>query len=122
MYWFEKHLNISWTIAWVIYAMASVPKILLAQIFWLPLLLLSGWVIKEKNRSLWWILLSGVFAPVWLKNKAENKGYKYYCKECGATYKEEDVYYISEKGLLTPKCRCGSNLFTTLDKDEPVGE
>jgi hypothetical protein len=33
------------------------------------LLPLSGWVIKQKGRSLWWILLSGWFSPLWLGNK-----------------------------------------------------
>jgi len=33
------------------------------------MLVVSGWVIKQKGRSLWWLLLSGLFSPLWLNNK-----------------------------------------------------
>ena len=32
------------------------------------LLVVSGWVIKQKGRSLWWIFLTPFFSPLWLKN------------------------------------------------------
>ena len=33
------------------------------------MLVVSGWVIKQKGRSLWWLLLSGFLSPLWLSNK-----------------------------------------------------
>ena len=33
------------------------------------MLVVSGWVIKQKGRSLWWLLLAGWFSPLWLSNK-----------------------------------------------------
>jgi len=47
-----------------------------------------------------------------------HEGYKYYCIKCGTAY--EELQYISLKGLLTPKCSCGSNEFATLDGDKPL--
>jgi tetratricopeptide (TPR) repeat protein len=74
--WFQRHLNWTWGLAYllwfVINAYANDPfgiawwLSLVAAIFWL---IVSGWVIKQKGRSLWWILLTPFFSPLWLKNK-----------------------------------------------------
>ena len=79
MNWFQRHLNWTWVLAYllwfVINAYANDPFgiawwfSLVAAIF---CLIVSGWVIKQKGRSLWWILLNPFFSPLWLKNK---KGY-----------------------------------------------
>ncbi|MCX5998001.1 MAG: zinc-ribbon domain-containing protein [Chloroflexi bacterium] len=88
--WFQRHLNWTWVLA-----VFFVPLILFALIgfiYWLtyqtwpvglfdivlrtlsvvlPILdlIVSGWVIKNKGRSLWWILLTGWLSPLWLGNK-----------------------------------------------------
>ena len=74
--WFQRHLNWTWVLAYllwfVINAYVNDPfgiawwLSLVAAIFWL---IVSGWVIKQKGRSLWWLLLSWLFSPLWLKNK-----------------------------------------------------
>jgi hypothetical protein len=77
MNWFQRHLNWTWALAYllwfVINAYARDPfgilwwLSLVAAVFWL---IVSGWVIKQKGRSLWWILLAPVFSPLWLRNKS----------------------------------------------------
>lgn len=69
MNWFQRHLNWTWLFAYLIwiplnYSDNTMPPII-GAIF---LLVVSGWVIKQKGRSLWWILLTIVFSPFWLKN------------------------------------------------------
>jgi len=75
--WFRRHLNWTWVlgnlfvvvILLVIGAEGSEAKTL-AQILGLTVMLpLSGWVIIQKGRSPWWLLLSGLFSPLWLTNK-----------------------------------------------------
>ena len=70
MNWFQRHLNWTWVFAYLIwiplnYSDDAIPPII-GAIF---LLVVSGWVIKQKGRSLWWILLTIIFSPLWLKNK-----------------------------------------------------
>ncbi|MFC2022374.1 hypothetical protein ACFLTR_04115 [Chloroflexota bacterium] len=69
MNWFQRHLNWTWLFAYLIwiplnYSDDAIPPII-GAIF---LLVVSGWVIKQKGRSLWWILLTIIFSPLWLKN------------------------------------------------------
>ena len=77
MNWFERHLNWTWVFAYLIWWYLNGTAIyeesatfnvlsLVALIF---LTIVSGWVIKQKERSLWWLLLAPVFSPLWLKNK-----------------------------------------------------
>jgi hypothetical protein len=78
MNWFQRHLNWTWVFTYLIWwylngtaiyeesATANVLS-LVALIF---LTIVSGWVIKRKGRSLWWILLTPIFSPLWLKNKS----------------------------------------------------
>lgn len=68
--WFQRHLNWTWVFAWLIWIPLNASDDLVAQIIGAILLLfVSGWVIKRKGRSLWWILLTPVFSPLWLRNK-----------------------------------------------------
>ncbi|MFC1871293.1 hypothetical protein ACFLYF_02685 [Chloroflexota bacterium] len=69
--WFQRHLNWTWVFTYLIWIPLNAsddafPPII-GGIF---LLLVSGWVIKQKGRSLWWILLTPFFSPLWLKNKS----------------------------------------------------
>ena len=85
--WFQRHLN--WTyvlglgatfvlsfIAGVVlyltdpYATDETAELLGYLIGFLVMLPLSIWVLKRKNRSLWWLLLSGWFSPLWLGNNS----------------------------------------------------
>ena len=71
MNWFQRHLNWTSVFAYLIWISLdfsdSVIAWILSGIF---LLVVSGWVIKRKGRSLWWILLTPVFSPLWLRNKS----------------------------------------------------
>jgi len=76
MNWFRRHLNWTYVLAYLLwfvlnlYADESVVAwwlSLVAAILWL---VISGWVIKQKGRGLWWLLLSLVGSPLWLKNKS----------------------------------------------------
>jgi hypothetical protein len=74
--WFRRHLNWTFVLAYVLWFVlnhyADDPfgivgwLSLAAAVLWL---VISGWVIKRKGRSLWWILLSWIGSPLWLKNK-----------------------------------------------------
>lgn len=74
--WFQRHLNWTWVLAYllwfVINAYANDP---FGIVWWLSLvaaifcLIVSGWVIKQKGRRLWWLLLYWIGSPLWLKNK-----------------------------------------------------
>lgn len=68
--WFERHLNWTWVLGWLFIPVLSVVGgeigNWVGSIFWL---IISGWVIKQKGRRLWWLLLSWVGSPLWLKNK-----------------------------------------------------
>ena len=70
MNWFQRHLNWTWVFVYLIWlplnASENVVARLVTAVF---LLIVSGWVIKQKGRSLWWILLTIVFSPLWLSNK-----------------------------------------------------
>jgi ribosomal protein L37AE/L43A len=86
MNWFQRHLNWTWVLSFLpaivvvfiaeflvafsdptvsIDALTAVGKMAGGTV----MLIVSGWVIKQKGRSLWWILLSGWFSPLWLSNK-----------------------------------------------------
>ena len=77
MGWFQRHLNWAWVLAlvfvlgslalWVVRAEAV--GILEATLLGLAMLVVSERVISEKGRSLWWLLLSVLFSPLWLTNK-----------------------------------------------------
>jgi hypothetical protein len=68
--WFRRHLNWTYVLAcvvWFVFNMSSNETFdvvwwlsLIAAISWL---VISGWVIKQKGQSLWWILLSWLWSP-----------------------------------------------------------
>jgi len=89
--WFQQYLN--WTFAIIYGVGVIVPSDLLLLLFiaekyystgliptWFQILegftglaiMLSGaiWTLKQKNRSMWWLLLSGWFSPLWLTDKS----------------------------------------------------
>jgi hypothetical protein len=68
--WFQRHLHWTWFFTYLIWFYLNLSYYLEFEIIGLVILLIvSGWVIKQKGRSLWWILLTPVFSPLWLKNK-----------------------------------------------------
>jgi ribosomal protein S27AE len=86
MNWFQRHLN--WTFVLSFFSMFVLASIIglivgianlkfndksldaIAEIACgIVLLTVGGWVLKQKGRSLWWLLLVGWFSPVWLGNK-----------------------------------------------------
>ncbi len=75
MNWFRRHLNWTYVLAYLLsfvlnlYADESVVAWWLSLVTAILWLVISGWVIKRKGRSLWWILLSWIGSPLWLKNK-----------------------------------------------------
>ena len=86
MNWFERHLNWTWLFAyllsWLLYALVLVVLALAATfishlaIYAVAgllsssfLLVVSRWVLIQKGRSLWWLLLIGWASPLWLENK-----------------------------------------------------
>ena len=68
--WFQRHLNWTWVLVYLAWIPLNASDELVPQIIGAILLLLvSGWVVKRKGRSLWWVLLTPLFSPLWLKNK-----------------------------------------------------
>ena len=88
--WFKRHVNLAYILTFVISlgagfvagfafryfdpfadnATLTVTVGLTSIVF---SLIIAGWVINQKGRSLWWILLAGIFSPVWLANYNEGK-------------------------------------------------
>jgi len=69
MNWFRRHLNWTYVLSyllWFVLSSGSEVAGLVAAVFWL---IVSGWIIKQKGRRLWWLLLSWFLSPLWLKNK-----------------------------------------------------
>ena len=68
--WFQRHLNWAWVFAYLIWLPLNLSYNIVPQVIGaIFLLFVSGWVIKKKGRSLWWILLTPFFSPLWLKNE-----------------------------------------------------
>jgi len=68
--WFQRHLNWTWVFAYLIWLPLNLCYNIVPQVIGaIFLFFVSGWVIKQKGRSLWWILLTPVFSPLWLKNE-----------------------------------------------------
>lgn len=81
--WFERHLNWSCVLGWLVVMVGAFsfgilmgmlnPDVdadaisVVAEVFGLSfMLLVSGWIIRRKNRSLWWLILFGWLSPLWL--------------------------------------------------------
>jgi len=95
MTWFQRHLNRTWVLAYLLsYAVAGVIVVLmyiayLAEVVGIEstgvavlvfaissnifILVASGWVIHRKGRSLWFVLLSPYLSPLWLENMGETR-------------------------------------------------
>lgn len=79
--WFQKHLHWAWVLALMIElgmlalwvsednGVGGLEVILLG----LAQLVVSGRVVIGKGRSLWWLLLSPLFSPLWLSNRMIEK-------------------------------------------------
>ena len=90
MSWFRRHLNWTWILGCVLALV--VPPVMLTFVAavadhpasWedvgamavvaelvgiIIMLVISAWVIRQKGRSQWWLLLCGCFSPLWLSNK-----------------------------------------------------
>ncbi len=83
MNWFETHLNWTYVLAYVLTIavrflvvlgagggvsdLVAGIVIVVGVVF---IFIVSGWVIQQKGRSLWWILLFTFFSPLWLSNMA----------------------------------------------------
>ena len=67
-----NHLNITWADVVIslniILITADVPTPAASFIGLIVVWPLSFWVLREKNRSAWWVLLSGLGAPLWLRS------------------------------------------------------
>jgi|GEM_PF-4185311 len=83
MTWFERHLNWSWVIAWVVqFILGSLANLCrdypngpvgLAIVLYFTqmatILYASFWVFSNKGRSPLWIFLMPPLSPLWLSNK-----------------------------------------------------
>ncbi len=98
MNWFQRHLNWTWVFGFLLTLVlmtvvvvvielvalivggeaAGVERLMVDQledavqklVGGVIMLVVSGWVIRQKGRSLWWLLLSGLFSPLWLENRS----------------------------------------------------
>ena len=90
MNWFERHLNWTWMLGFVLCALiliiASIILIIIDNgasfdIIWivliaLPLVImlpLTLWVLNKKGRDLVWFLLGSFLSPLWLSNKKNSE-------------------------------------------------
>jgi len=65
--WFEKHINLTWLLCLVVYAVIVMisPYAIVAS--WLVILGITIWGLNRKHRSYWWVLLP--FMILFLLNK-----------------------------------------------------
>ena len=136
MNWFQRHLNWTWVLSLLLVlvlafiagivvqltgpnvggdygAIAQQLRVELASkvadlVGSIIILISSVWVINRKGRSLWWLLLSGAFSPLWLKNNRKKPGSvsaspslkvaTIYCT-CGETLQ------VSGASVICPKCQ-----------------
>lgn len=88
MNWFKKHLNLTYLITfilcgllcWLFYEILQNDTLgLFAVVLYF---VVAGWVLKNKRRSLWWLLLSPyLLAPLWLTNSKELHDYEKLLKQ-----------------------------------------
>jgi len=105
MNWFKKHLN--WTY-FIGIALSIVPFFLLLSVeesggdgmleFIVAIVVfviaygIGGWVLWQKGRSLWWLLLNAYFSPAWLSNNRTNN-------ETNNGYEQERQKIIEESAF-----------------------
>ncbi len=64
--WREKNLNLYFhTSEGNTNLVYQIPSFIIMGFF----IVTSGWVLRQKNRSLWYLLLLGIWSPLWLSNK-----------------------------------------------------
>lgn len=85
--WFYRHLNWTYILGYVVvlvlcfiagfilgsidpYVADEILDVVTYLISFIVMLPMSIWVLKRKNRSLWWLLLAGWLSPLWLRNKS----------------------------------------------------
>ena len=89
MSWFKQHLNWSLIIIWFVPALLLIPLLntvsdtnsflnIYMTVYGLAILVVSGWVLKQKGRSLFnlfWLVLSwiGIIIILCLENRAGNR-------------------------------------------------
>ena len=83
MNWFERHLNWTWVLSWLLlmFVIAPIVAVILdidafeagrisGRIgLFVVILPVAAWVIRHKGRSLTWLLLFWIASPLWLVNK-----------------------------------------------------
>ena len=83
MNWFQRHLNWTWVLSWVVLVWIIAPIVgVILNIdaldagritgrwgLFLIILPMSAWVLNCKGRSLTWLLLFWIASPLWLGNK-----------------------------------------------------
>ena len=68
MGWFQRHLNWTYVFTYLLWVVANASdSAVLGLVALVFLTIVSGWVIKQKGRILWWLLLLPFFSPWWLK-------------------------------------------------------
>lgn len=88
MNWFQRHLNLTWVLGYPVtlgvmlyiteFIMGgagggySTARDVIGGVAVVIMLGVSAWIIHQKGRSLWWILLAGHLSPLWLENKRKN--------------------------------------------------
>lgn len=84
MNWFQRHLNLTWLITWLSYPIVAMIFIsvnkefasffaLLVYLYMLCLFIITIWVLKNKSRSLWWLLIPYSWLLLSNKNEQYNK-------------------------------------------------
>lgn len=100
MGWFQRHLNWTYVFTYLLWVVANasdsaVPG-LVALVF---LTIVSGWVIKQKGRSLWWLLLLPFFSPWWLKETKTIERHKKLEKIPMEELSTEELLTLKEKHI-----------------------
>jgi hypothetical protein len=69
-FWFERHLKWTYILTGSIGVLLFVGDSIIGGIYSVLVgLPVSAWVLTQKGRSLWWIFLNGLAAPLWLPSK-----------------------------------------------------
>ncbi len=89
MNWFQRHLNLTWVFVYLVLGsiVMATPFGILNVVCLVFILIVSGWVIKQKGRSLWWLLIG--FSPLVLKNMRGQKETGEEILETSATKSQE---------------------------------
>jgi hypothetical protein len=78
MNWFNRHLNWSWILATVVINVVVViasDSYAISKFALLAIIPVTIWVLSQKGQSVWWVFLSWVAAPLWLKNRYQENSH-----------------------------------------------